>query len=87
MEGLWCSVCHWRTDGDCYQPHSYVVHVYFLSYVGFSNYYLHGACFLDEHEAVHPCGEKKSVAVFVIPCHAVTTRYSGLWVGSTGGVL
>ena len=74
MESLWCALRHWRTNGHCYQSHSHVVHVHFLSYTRLSYYHLHDPCFLDEYEAVHFSGEEKSIAVFIVSLKFLTTH-------------
>ena len=66
MAGIWCSLCHRRKNGDCYQSHPYVVHVYFFANIGISNHNLYDTCVLDEYEKVYSFCKKKSAEVFVM---------------------
>lgn len=52
MAGFRCLQRHWRQIGNCYQSHSYVVHLYLVPYNGISNHYLYDPGFLDEYEKI-----------------------------------
>ena len=66
MAGLWRTVCHWRKDGDCHQPYTYVVHVYIAAHTWLTHCYLHDPCVLDEHETVYSFSTEESVEVSLI---------------------
>jgi hypothetical protein len=65
MERLWCLRGYRRPDGNLYEPHPAIFHIYFSFDGGFPDNSLYGAGFLEKYPEIHESNQEKSLVLFV----------------------
>jgi hypothetical protein len=63
MECLWRLFGHWQPHGNRHQQNPPVFYLYFPAYVGFTDYHLPGAGFLEKYEEIYLGSEEKPLVL------------------------
>lgn len=66
MECLWRLFSHRLQVRYCHHPYSAIFYLRFDFDNGFTNYSLHGACFLEECPQVYPIGQAEPLVLSLI---------------------
>lgn len=65
MECFWRLLCYRQPYGHCHQQDPAIFYVRLYPDDGLSNYYLHGACFLEKYAEIHLGRKEKSMVLSV----------------------
>ena len=57
---------YWGPDGNLYEPHPAIFHIYFAFDGRFPDYSLYGTSFLEKYPEIYESNEEKSLVLFVI---------------------